>query len=354
MRPTLASLAALLAALTAAGCLRPFNVNTVDRIKFENPITGHFSAEIPPVSNPSPVLEVPVGGPKSCKGPKVALIDVDGLLVDENLTGLLSLGENPVALFHEKLQAAAADPNVGAVVVRINSPGGGVAASEMMWKELQTFRRDTGRPVVACLMDLGTGGAYLLATAADRIVAHPATVTGGVGVIINLYNLIDTMQQFNVRYQPIKSGPNIDMGTVTAALTPEAKKQLQAMADEFHQRFQEAVRQGRPALNPGQGATLDGRVFTARQAQERGLIDQVGYLDDAVAGARELAGQPGAGVVMYRRCNDPARSVYAISPNTPMQTGLVPVSVPGLDRSRLPTFLYLWQPEPTLEKLSGR
>src|SRR5207253_11410 len=118
------------------------------------------------------------------------------------------------------------------------------------------------RPVVACLMDVGTGGAYYLATAADRIFAHPATVTGGVGVIINLYNLVDTMQQFNVRYQPIKAGPNIDMGSVTGALTPEA--------------------------------------------------------------------------------------------NTPMQAGLVPASIPGLDRSRLPTFLFLWQPEPTMEKLTGR
>jgi protease-4 len=350
MRPTLA---VLLAALAAAGCLKPITVNTVDHIKMDSPINGHFTAELPPVSNPSPVMQVPVAGP-ACKGAKVALIDVDGLLVDENLTGLLSLGENPVALFHEKLSAAAADPQIGAVVVRINSPGGGVAASEMMRKELQAFREGTGRPVVACLMDVGTGGAYYLATAADRVFAHPATVTGGVGVIINLYNLVDTLQQFNVRYQPVKSGPNIDMGSVTTALTPEARQHLQAMADEFHEHFVGMVRMRRPMLCTADGTTLDGRVFTARQALDRGLIDQVGFLDEAIESARQLAGRPGAAVVMFRRCNDPARSVYAISPNTPMQAGLVPASIPGLDRSKLPTFLFLWQPDPTLEKLTGR
>jgi protease-4 len=343
----------LAAILAVAGC-SGLTVNTVDRIKFETPMTGHFSAELPPVSNPSPVMEVPVAGPACGKGPKVALIDVDGLLVDENLTGFYSLGENPVALFHEKLEAAAADPCVSAVVLRINSPGGGVAATEMMVRELQAFRVHTGRPVVACLMDVGTGGAYFLATTADRVVAHPATVTGGVGVVLNLYNLVDTMAQFNVRYQPIKAGPNIDMGSTTAALTPEAKKQLQAMADEFHDHFRQTVRERRPAADLADGTALDGRVFTAHQALRKGLIDQVGFLDDAIACAKELAGQPCAGVVMFRRCNDPARSPYAISPNTPLQAGLVPASIPGLDRTRLPTFLYLWQPEPTMEKLTGR
>ncbi|HZT81621.1 MAG TPA: S49 family peptidase [Gemmataceae bacterium] len=340
--------------LASAGCFHPFKAVTWDHVTVDRPINGHVLTEIPPVSPGGPLHEVPVGGPRCCKGPKVAIIDVDGLILNTDMTGQYSLGENPVALFQEKLEAAAADPSVCAVVLRVNSPGGGVAATETMWQELQAFRARTGRPVVASLLDVGAGGAYYLATASDAIFAQPSTVTGGVGVIINLYNLIDTMGYFNVRYQPIKAGPNIDMGTTAHPLTPEARKQLQAMADEYHARFQQAVRQARPRVELREGTTFDGRVFTGREALERGLVDRLGSLPEAIAAACELAGQPNATVVLFRRCNDPAHSIYAVTPNVPLQSSIFPASVPGLDRSRLPSFLYMWQPDQTLEKLSGK
>jgi len=273
--------------------------------------------------------------------------------VNTNITGPYATGDNPVDVFREKLDAAAADPCVCAVVVRINSPGGAAAATDMMWQELQQFRAHTRRPVVACLMDLGTGGAYYLATASDLIVAHPLTITGGIGVVINLYNLRDLMSTFNVIPQPIKSGANIDMGSANAALTPAARTLLQTMADEFHRRFKDVVRQQRPGLAADE-TVFDGRVFTAREALGVGLIDRVGYLEEAITAARELAGCPNAGAVVLHRCNDPARTAYATTPNVPLQATLVPVSVPGIDRSRLPTFWYVWQPDPTLERLTGR
>jgi len=144
------------------------------------------------------------------------------------------------------------------------------------------------------------------------------------------------------------------MGRVTATLTPQVKGMLQAMADEMHLRFQDVVRQRRPALDLASGTTFDGRVFTASQALERKLIDRVGYLEEAIAMARELADQPGAQAVMLHRANDPARTAYAITPNIPLQASLFPFSLPGADRNRLPTFLYLWSPDPTVERLSGR
>jgi protease-4 len=288
------------------------------------------------------------------KGSKIALVDVDGLLLNFNLSGPYSAGENPVDVFREKLDAAAADAEVCAVVVRINSPGGGAAASDMMWRELSAFREKTHRPVVACVMDLGTSGAYYVATAADRIVAHPLTVTGGVGVVLNLYNLRDFMSTFNVVYQGIKAGPNADFGSMTNELSPEAKKLLQGIADEFYDRFKSVVRQRRPKVNVAGDAALDGRVFTARQALDRGLIDRIGYLDDALAEARALAGQSEARVVLFHRRNDPAWSPYATTPNVPLQASFLPYSLPGADRTRLPLFLYLWQPDPTLDRMSGK
>lgn len=137
-------------------------------------------------------------------------------------------------------------PTVCGVLVRINSPGGEAAATDLMWHELQTFRTTTGMPVVAYLVDVATGGGYFLATAADMIYAHPATVTGGIRVILNLYNLQDTMAQLNVLGQPIKAGKNIDMGTSARASTPEVKQWFQGMADELHQRFKQVVVKSRP------------------------------------------------------------------------------------------------------------
>ncbi len=345
----------LLVVLGCTGCLRPLRILTDSRITVDEPIAARVTAELQPTNNIGPVIQVSAEGRcDTGRGPKIAIVDVDGLLLNMNMTGPYSAGENPVDFFREKLDAAATDPDICALVVRINSPGGAVAAADMMWRELQGWRTRCRRPVIACLMDLATGGGYYLATASDQIVAHPLGITGGIGVILNLYNLEDLIGSVNIVPQPIKSGANIDLGSQARPLSPEAKALLQTMADEFHERFIEVVQQQRAHVDPDGGATFDGRVFTARQALQRGLIDSVGYLEDAFALARQAANQPNARVVLLRRRNDPARTPYAITPNTPLQATLFPVSIPGVERNRLPTFLYLWQSDPALERLSGR
>jgi protease IV len=351
MKQVLKCLAWIGVLLAAAGCLRPIKLLTDDRITIHGPVT----AELLPTSNYHPVVAMPVeGGPAACAGMHVAIVDVDGLLVNTNLTGPYSSGDNPIDLFREKLDAAASDPCTVALVVRINSPGGPVTATDVMWSQLQRFRQKTNKPVVACLMDLGTGGAYYLATAADMIVANPTTVTGGIGVVLNLYNLEDTINVLNVTTQSIKAGAKIDVGTVTRALSDEEQSLLQALADEFHERFRHVVRERRPGLDPAAKDTFDGRIFSASQAVRRGLVDRLGYLEDSLALARELAGQPGAGAVILHRENDPARTPFATTANVPLQANLFPASFPGLDRSKLPTFLYMWLPDPSLERLSGK
>ncbi|HEY7315268.1 MAG TPA: S49 family peptidase [Gemmataceae bacterium] len=336
-----------LLALTVSGCLHP--VKAILRV--DGPIFGDMAHN----NNDRPIVAMPVdnaGG--GCKGPHVAILDVDGLLLNTNLTGPYASGDNPVDVFREKLDAAMADPCCTALVVRINSPGGSVTATDMMWRELQWFRQKTGRPVIACLMDLACGGAYYLATASDLIVAHPTTVTGGVGVVLNLYNFRDAMGAFSLVDQSIKAGPNIDLGSALKPLPPQAEKLLQEMADELHGRFREVVRNRRGAAAPTDDSALDGRVFLASKALERGLVDRIGYLPDAIAAARELAGQPQAATVLLHRTGDVARTPYATTPNIPFHASLLPFSVPGLERSKLPMFLYLWQPDPTLERLHGR
>jgi protease-4 len=348
-----AALLVLLAVpLAATGCQR-FLVRTDNRVRIEGPVDTRV--ELVPVAQAGAVRPVIVqpGEPAA----RVAVIDVDGILLNTPFTGPYAVGENPVALFREKLDAAAADPCVTAVVLRINSPGGGMAASLAMRADLERFRATCGKPVVACLLDLGTGGAYYLASAADQIVVTPATVTGGIGVIINLFNLRDVMAQFNIIPQPIKAGENIDIGTSARALRDDERELLQAMADEFHQKLKMDIQQSRPGINRS-AETFDGRIFTGSQAVARGLADRLGDLDAAIQLAAAM-GRPECPsatpqVILYRRANDPAHSIYAVTANTPLQAAGLLLNIPGLERSRLPTFLSLWQPEMTMEKLGGK
>jgi protease-4 len=203
-------------------------------------------------------------------------------------------------------------------------------------------------------MDVAAGGGYYVAVAADKIVAHPTSVTGGIGCILNVYNLQDLMGQFNILGIPIKAGSNIDLGSPIKELSADKRKLLQDMADEFHARFRNVVLKGRPGVDGSTESTFDGRVFTARQALDLQLIDQIGYLDNAVAVARNMAGIDYANLVFYHRPDDKALSQYAITPNTPLQKNIIPVNVPGLDRSKLPSFLYLWQMEPSAEAVLGK
>lgn len=328
----------------AAGC-QPLQVTANGRLIPELSQSGN--------SGPVQAMSLPEKCPDA-SSPAVAVIDVDGILLNTNFSGLSSSGENPVSLFRERLDAVACDHCIRAVVVRINSPGGGVTATDIMWHDLSAFRERTGLPVVACLMDTGAGGAYYLATAADSIVAHPTSVTGGIGVILNIYNLQDALQQFNVAAIPVRSGDKIDIGSPVKALDEDQRKLLQKMADNFHDRFREVVRDGRPDVDMDDKSNFDGRVFTAGEALNRKLIDHVGYLDDAISMASRMAHVHHARVVLYHRANDQAHSAYAVTPNVPVGFGIVPISLPGLDRSRLPGFLYMWQPEPTMEKLAGK
>ncbi|TWT78571.1 putative signal peptide peptidase SppA [Posidoniimonas polymericola] len=369
--PALRSTLALIV-LAAAGC----SMRQPIKVCMQGDIDAAASMKLD--NNVSQVSARTLPG-EPCSGPRIALIDIDGLLVNRNLTGMSSMGENPVALLREKLQRAERDPCVAAVVLRVNSPGGGVTACDIMRWELTQFRQRSGKPVVACLMDVGAGGAYYIATAADVITAHPTTITGGVGVILNLYDLQDFMQQQNVVENVIRSGEKIDMGTPTRTMDADEAAILEGIAAEFHKRFKDAVLAARPALATRAGSAevvplpgaspsdadpedadseladsdlLDGRVLTGSDALRLGMVDELGYLEDAVRLAEGAAGVIGAKTIVYRRDNDRALTPYDITPNVP-GGGLMPFSLPGVDRALLPTFLYLWQPEPAYEKTSG-
>jgi len=251
-----------------------------------------------------------------------------------------------------------------------------VTACDIMHRDLQQFRAATGLPTVACLMDVATGGAYYLATATDVIVAHPTTVTGGLGVILNLYNLEDMMAQFNIIGVPVKAGTQVDIGSPIRRMPAQSRELLQTMADQMHARFRDSVLASRPlslvaatSAHPmanaggdasniapvGGGLTqtdlFDGRVILAPQALSIGMVDSIGYLDDAIAlaASHSTTGRGGpVRTVMLHQKRDPVQSIYGITPNRGIQGDILPIDIPGLNRAKLPTFLFMWQPDPAM------
>lgn len=274
---------------------------------------------------------------------KVALIDVDGLIMNARTSGIFGDGENPTSMFREKLEMAANDPLVKAVVIRINSPGGAVTASDIMYQDLITFRRCTHKPVVACMMDVAASGGYYIAMGCDKVYAHPTTVTGSIGVIMSLYNAQGLLTKLGVSSDPIKSGPNKDLGNPARAMTEEERAILQGMVTTFYDQFVQVVVRGRNLPEERVRVLADGRIYSGLEAKEKGLVDEIGYLDDAIEDAICLAHIKDARVVAYDRCEGYRGSIYAGMPKIPSQIN-VKLDVPGIAGPTSSTFMYLWEP----------
>ena len=277
---------------------------------------------------------------------KIAVIDVDGLLVNRRKRGWMQEGDNPVSLFVEKLHKAAEDRNVKAVVLRLNSPGGTVAASDIMYHSLQEFKQKTGKPVVACILDLGCSGAYYLACGSDGIVAQPSSVTGSIGTILQTFSVAGTMEKIGVKAVAIKSGELKDLGSPLHDLSTKERKVLEGIIRQFFQQFLGVVQEGRKEIEEQKLRELaDGRVFTAKEALQEELIDRIGYPVDGIEWAKKIAGVEKASVVIYHRPLGYKPNVYGSAMSSDGSVGaLINVELPDWLSSNGAKFLYLWQP----------
>jgi protease-4 len=274
---------------------------------------------------------------------KVAIIDVNGMILNARSSGLLGSGENPMSLFRERLDAAAEDSRVKAIVLRINSPGGAVTASDIMYQEVIAFRRDRHKPVVACMMDVAASGAYYIAMGSDKVYAHPTTVTGSIGVIMSLYNASGLFTKIGVASDPIKSGPNKDIGNPGRPMTDEERAILQGMVNSFYDQFVHVVVLGRHLPEDRVRKLADGRVYTGIDAKKSGLVDEIGYLEDAIHDAMAMACIKDATIVAYDRCDGYRGSIYAGLPKIPSEIN-VKLDLPGLSNHGGAAFMYLWEP----------
>ena len=250
---------------------------------------------------------------------KLALIHLTGFIMDQPRQGVLRATPSPVQELVSALQLAEADPEVGAVVLAIDSPGGTTTASDIIYHELMGFKERSGKKVVAVLFDVAASGGYYAALPADWIVAHPTTVTGSVGVIFMRPKLHGLFDKIGVDVEVTKSGEDKDMGSPFRPTTAEEAALFQGIIDDYAARFQSLVQKHRK-LSPEAMATVrTARVFTANQAKAVGLVDQIGYVQDGFAKARELAGlDKDAKVIAYRRDlypnDNPYNSMTAAEP----------------------------------------
>jgi protease-4 len=272
------------------------------------------------------------------------------MIRNHSTSGLLSSTENPVSLLQQKLKLAEKDDRVKAVVLRLNTPGGTVTGSDAMYREVARFKEKTKKPVVSMMMDISTSGGYYVACATDRLVAYPSTVTGSIGVIMQLMSVHGAMQMIGVRANTITSGGNKSAGSPFESLSDEQRAIFQAMVDDFYGNFVEKVKAARPLIQESDlGWIADGRVFTGRQALDAGLVDELGDIYDAFDAAKSLAGIGKAKMVIYHRGSDARGSVYATSPSGPAggtQINLGQVNLSGLGGGEMggAAFLYVWQP----------
>jgi protease-4 len=277
---------------------------------------------------------------------KIAIIDVDGVMANRPRHGFMHAGENPVSLFIEKLDKAAADRSVKAVVLRLDSPGGTVAASDIMYHSLREFKRKTAKPVVACVLGTGCSGAYYLACGCDGIMAQPSSVTGNIGTVFQTFSVVGTMEKIGVKAVTIKSGELKDLASPLHDLSDEERKVLEGITKNLSEQFLTVVREGRKSIGEQKLPELaDGRVFTAEQALQEGLIDKIGYLPDGIGWAKEMAGVRKAQVVIYHRPLSYTPNAYGVATSSASGLGpLINVELPDWLTSGGPQFLYLWQP----------
>jgi len=276
---------------------------------------------------------------------KILVIPVRGVISDNPREGFVRTRPSLVQEVVSQLRLAQDDKKVKAVVIKIDSPGGTVTASDILFNEISTFKKRTGAKVVVAMMGIAASGGYYISLPADYIFAHPTTITGSVGVIFLRPKVSGLMEKIGVGVEVNISGINKDMGSPYRSATVEENKILQAMTDRLGIRFVDLMTKYRK-LDPAIAAEIStARIYLAPEALELGMVDEIGYLDQAIARAKLLADLPdNARVVVYRRTEYPDDNIY----NTATRYGGGDLSLISVDL--LPDalnqfrtgFYYLW------------
>ncbi|MBF6058850.1 signal peptide peptidase SppA [Thiomicrorhabdus heinhorstiae] len=257
---------------------------------------------------------------------KILLLPIEGTISDVSKPGLLSQAPSLMDKVMMQLKKAEEDKSIKAVLLKINSPGGSVTSSDILYRELMAFKKRTGKKIFVQMMDVAASGGYYISLAADHIQAHPTTVTGSVGVITMTPDISELMNKVGVEMNVYKSGINKDIGSPFKQPSKEDREVFSGVVSQLAQRFYALVVEHRHLKGEQMDTIKTARIFSGEDAAKIGLVDSVGYLSDAYKSACQSLGEKSCQVITYRyRKNDNA-TVY--SPNMALNEAPPLVSLP--------------------------
>ena len=217
-------------------------------------------------------------------GDKIAVVEISGVITQSS--GII-----------EEIHQYLEDEGVKAIILRIDSPGGGVGPSQEIHREVLKVK--TRKKVVTSMGSVAASGGYYIACASDLIVANPGTITGSIGVLMEFTNIEELFKKIGIKGVVLKSGEHKDIGSPFREMTPDEKKIIQEVIDNVHQQFIQAVAEGRKMDHSKVAQIADGRILTGEQAKQAGLVDQIGNLQDAIDTTAKLVGIEGKPNVLY-------------------------------------------------------
>ncbi|MBW1696992.1 MAG: signal peptide peptidase SppA [Deltaproteobacteria bacterium] len=281
------------------------------------------------------------------KKDKILMIPIKGIISDEPRRRLLFPKPSMVQEVVSQLRLAEKDKNVRAVLFKIDSPGGSTTASDILYHEIMRFKEKTGVKIVVAMMNLATSGAYFISLPADHIVAHPTTVTGSIGVIFLYPRITGLMNKIGLEVEVNKSGKNKDMASPFREPTEEERRIFQNITEELGVVFLNRVVTHRKLSKENANTIATGRVYLAKEALRLGLVDEIGYLNDAIKKAKMLANlHEDARVVVYRRTEYPDDNLYNtnISSYDVQRVSLFDLNFASPFQAMRTGFYYLWMP----------
>ncbi|MDQ5987526.1 MAG: putative signal peptide peptidase SppA [Syntrophus sp. SKADARSKE-3] len=275
---------------------------------------------------------------------KILLVPIRGIISDNPQKGLIISSPSMIQQVVSQLRKAEQDKRIKAVLFKINSPGGSITASDLLYHEISSFKERTGAKIVVSMMDLAASGGYYMSLPADMIMAHPTSLTGSVGVIFLQPKVKGLMDKIGMDIDVKKYGKNKDMGSPFRESTEEERKLFQTTVNHLGERFISLVKQHRKMTPQALAEMSTARVFLADEALKLGMIDKIGYLNDAVIQAKLLAGlADDARVVVYRRVEYPDDNLYNIASAASDGSRLSFINIELPEILNLTTgFYYIW------------
>ena len=275
---------------------------------------------------------------------KILLIPVEGMISDIPKKEMLSTKQSVVEQVVEQLNKARDDKKIKAILFKINSPGGTITASDLLYHEISDYKQKTGNKIVISMMDIATSGAYYMSLPADIIMAHPTTITGSVGVIAIRPKVKGLMDKIGLGVDVQKVGKYKDMGSPFRDSGKDEMQLMQKTMNDFGDRFMGMVKKHRRLTSPAIAEISTARIFLADEALQTGLIDKIGYINDAIKESKIVAGlRENARVVVYRRVKFPEDNYYKAAGVTSenINVSAINIELPEIFDVRA-GFYYLW------------